>query len=368
MIPTTRLVLLAADPGARIPCLLLDAQGRILEKALCVPGNATALTPAGRTVVAVPGQHVRTRRVHLPLRHPAQARAALLLQLDGELASNGAPHIALGPVDADGYRLACIVEPEAMRAWLGQLAALGIAADVLLPDHLLLPAPTDERATVASLRDHRVIVRAPTIMFSADKALAANLLASQPQHPHVVGDDALALLASGTVQPLVDLQQGDFAQRRSDDAGARQTRRIRWLAGLVLASPLVLVAADALRHEISAKLLQQRTQTSAATAVGRSLEHSEAVTAVDAQLARLRGSSGFNGLTNALMHAVQAQPSVRIERLEYTEGILGVTLAHEDKNAAARVTDALLASGVSASLDVAGTDAARSTLSLEAAQ
>ncbi len=364
---TTRLVLLAADPVAPSTCLLLDAQGTILERGEFLADTLASMTSAPRTVVAVPGEQVLTRRLQLPLRNPAHAHAAALLQLDEELASEGPPHLALGDVDANGYRLACVVDAATMRAWLARLDALDIVADVLLPDHLLLPPSTDDRAFVVSLSEHR-LVRGPMMAFSAESTLADSVLAAHPHQTRIIGEESLSLLARGALHPPLDLQQGTFARRRSDDPESRRIRRLPWLIGLLLASPLVLVAVDALRHELSAELLHRRARTLASAVAEQKLAQSDPVSAVNAQLARLRGASGFNALSHSLLLAVQAQPGVRIERIDYDIGKLGATLAHTDAEAGIGVLNALHATGVEATLENAGRegDSARSRIALEA--
>ena len=362
-----RLVLLAADPSAASPSLLLDAEGRILERRML---STTAKAPPGpRSVVAVPGERVRTLRLDLPLRNPAQARAAALLQLEGDLADEQEPHLALGELQADGTRLACVASAAQMRAWRAQAEALGIVPDILLPDHLLLPAAADAPICVAAL-DERWLARGPALAFSAEPALAEAALAGHPHATPVSGDAALRLLAAGALRPPLDLQQFAFAPRRDDDADARQARRLRWLLAALLASPLLLVAAEALRYEVSARLLRQRTQALAAEVADPQRARSEPLAATEAQLDRLRGIGGFNGLATTLLRAVQAQPGVRIERMDYIDGRLQALLAHPDAGAAKAVLDAVRAPAGAARLEAAeaGGDGPRSLIVLEDAR
>lgn len=357
-----RLILLAPDPDKPSPSLLLDAQGRILERHALMPGSAASGVQLP-TVVAVPGERVRTLRLDLPLRNPLQARAAARLQLDGELGSEGDTHLALGEVDAAGTRLAVVVDAAQMLAWQDQLAALGIVADAVLPDHLLLPEPTSGHAGVATL-EGRVLVRGPSLAFSAEPGLADAVLAGHPHGPIPGGEEVLALLARGALRPALDLQQGNYARRRGPAGGAP---RLRLLTALLIASPLVLVAADALRHELSARWLKQQARTLAADVADPRLARADPLAAVDAQLTRLRGGSGFQGLAATLLPAVRAQPGVRIERLDYADARLQAVFAGGNAGTAAALGDAMRAAGLQALLEDAGrqADGPRTRITLE---
>lgn len=346
-----RLILLAPEPGKPSQSLLLDAKGRILERQALLPGAVKAgVQPP--TVVAVPGERVRTLRLDLPLRNLSQARAAARLQLDGELAGEGHAHLALGEVDAAGTRLAVVVDGAQMLAWQAQLNALGVAADAVLPDHLLLPEPTSGQAGVATLQG-RVLVRGKSLFFSAEPGLADAVLAGHPHVPVPGGEDVLALLARGALHPALDLQQAGHARRRDVGGGPR----LRLLTALLVASPLVLVAAAALRHELSARLLDQRARALAADVADPRQAQSDPLAAVDAQLARLRGGSGFHGLAAILLPSVQAQPGLRIEHLEYGNGRLQAVLAGGNAGSTAALGEAVHAAGVQAVLEDAGREA-----------
>lgn len=363
---STHLVLLALDPAEPCVCLVLDDEGRILEHRMLATASAVA-APDTRVVVAVPGEQVRTPIIDLPLRRLDQARTAALLALDGEYAGDAPPHLALGEPDADGQRLACIASPGHMDAWLGQCASLGLSPDVLIPDYLLLPAATGtDECIVLALGDRRV-VRGPGLAFSAEAAVADLVLAARHRAPELVGTDALALLAKGAIDPALDLQQGAYARRRADDPEARRGRRLHTLALLLLASPLILVALEAGRLEISGHLLQQRSQALAVELAGPGAARLDPVAAVDASLARSQGRGGFHGLTTALLQSVQAQPGVRLDAIEFDGRELKAELAHSDSGAARAVAEALQARGITASLEdlQGGADGPRSSIRLE---
>ena len=344
----THHLLLLTAAGDLDATLALDAQGRILP----VPAPAPAGASVPRTVVAVPGECVRTLFLDLPLRNPAQARDAARLSLQGELAGDDDVHLALGPLDVSGKRVVVVVADQLMRNWLQRLQAQGIVADAILPDHLLLPEQTP--ACLVSLRD-RLLVRSPGQAFTAETALAEAVLASHAHAPAVIGDAALALLAHGALQPLLDLQQGTHVRPTADSA--RSSRRMRLLAALLLVSPLQLVAADALRHELSALRLRERARSLAASVADPALAARDPLAAVEAQLGRLRGSAGFHGLATPLLEKVQASPGVRIERLTHADARLHAELAGADATAAAALREALQGAGISATLENAGTKA-----------
>lgn len=355
-----RLVLLARTPAEPSPCLLLDARGDILARRALLPGTPPdPLAPA--TVVAVPGEHVRTLWLDVPLRNPEQARAAARVQLDGELAADAACHLALGAPEADGARIVAVVDQAVMQAWVDQAAALGLATAALLPDHLLLPLNTDPAPWAGTL-DARIVVRGPRLAFTAEPALAEAVLADLPPAPVADAEPTLELIARGALQPALDLRQGGFAVRGATTGTAR--RRLRVLAALLVASPLLLTAAGALRHELSARRLQHDAVRLAAAVADPAQARTDPLRAVEGRLDSLRGRAGFHGLARALLDAVGAHPSIHIEQLHYVDGRLQALLAGAAPDG---VQQALQAAGLQVAVQAVedGTDGPRSRIDLE---
>lgn len=365
---TTRLVLLPPQADAPVHCLTVDPNGRVLEHLRLADGAPLPAAAAGsRCVLAVPGEHVRTLSLQLPLRNPLQARAAALLRLEGELAGEGEPHLALGPVDAEGHRLAVVVDASQMRAWLTRAATLGLEPDLVVPDHLLLPPVAEGEPVAVAALDERVLVRDPRGGFSAEATLAEAVLGPRPRQSPWSGAQAWEVLARGALHPPLDLRQYAFAQRTDDQASP--WRRLRWMAALLIASPLLLVAAEALRLEASRHLLVQRARALAADVATPTQAQIDPVAASDARLAELRGSDGFGGLLAALLHALQAQPGVRIEALDYAPGRLRAQLAHADAARLQAVQDTLQSAGMRAAADAGErtADGLRTRLTVESA-
>lgn len=353
-----RLVLLARTPAAPSACLLLDARGGILERGALVPG--TPPDPAApATVVAVPGEHVRTLWLDVPLRNPEQARAAARVQLDGELAADALCHLALGAPEADGARIVVVVEHAVMQAWVDQAGALGLATAVLLPDHLLLPPSTDP-APCAGTLDARIVARGSRLAFTAEPAIAEAVLADLPPAPVADPAQTLELIARGALQPALDLRQGSFA---AHGAEAGTGRRLRLLAAALVASPLLLTAAGALRYELAARRMHHDAVVLATAVAEPEQARADPLRAVETQLDALRGRSGFHGLAAALLDAVGAHPSMRIEQLDYADGRLQAVLAGAAPDG---VHQALQAAGLEATVHAMEdtTDGPRSRLEL----
>src|SRR5690606_6630842 len=115
---------------------------------------------AGRTVVAVPGEAVRTLWLELPACTPVQALAAARILLQEHLAGDvDGLHIALAP-PGDGPRLLGATSHAQMQAWRQRCQALGVVADVLVPDHLL-PADAGGDVLQVLVHDGIWLVRGP---------------------------------------------------------------------------------------------------------------------------------------------------------------------------------------------------------------
>jgi general secretion pathway protein L len=76
----------------------------------------------------------------LPALAPAQALAAArLLAADVSAGPVEALHVALGPVEPDGWRALALVDTTVMQGWMARLAMAGMTPDGMVPAPLLLP-------------------------------------------------------------------------------------------------------------------------------------------------------------------------------------------------------------------------------------
>ncbi|MBS7458929.1 type II secretion system protein GspL [Coralloluteibacterium stylophorae] len=349
---TIRLVLLpeAADAPPRV--LRIDAAGRLLADA--------APAPAERTVLAVPAAAIALLRLELPSRSSAQARAAAVLLASERLALRPrALHVALGTDGrAAGGRLVAAVEGDILQAWLDRAAAAGVAADLVVPDCLLLPPPLDDSCPQVVELDGSWLVRGEEVAFSAEAKLARAVLGDAPAAPVRDPAERDALLARGALAPPLDLLQGAFARHTEHDAVAPRRRLLALAAALAL-SPALLWLADAVRHEAAARSLAARSDALAAEVLGPAAD----VADLAAARAERDAARGFARATAPLFAALETVPGVAIQRLDYApDGSLSAVLVHADPDAAEPVR-AALASGAMA-VEAAPGDAGTTTLTL----
>ena len=347
---TTRLLLLPADPRAHARCVHLDDAGGVLAQAMLSP-EAPAQPPpfptATRTVLVVPGAEVRTLWLELPAHSQAQALAAARVLVAEGVAVPGDLHVAVAGAGEDGMRAVAVVERARLRGWLDRAAALGMAADSALPEQLLLPPPgagDGEAARVFDAGD-RWLVRAAGLAFSAEPDLAAQVLDDRPRK--TANHDDFERAWSRARAPEVELLQAGFAPasgRGAADAGSR--RRLAWLAAAVLASPLLLVAAQALRLELAARGFESRAAATLQAALPAGAAEAATPGALRARLADAQAPEGFAAASGALLAAVAARPGARLESLDYRRGdSLRATLFHPAAEDLESVRAALAAEG-----------------------
>lgn len=316
---TTRLILLPRDPTCRVPCLRLDAHGQVLSRRWLEPDPA-APDPAVRTVVAVPGEAVRTLWLELPACTPVQALAATRILLREHLADDvDGLHIALAPA-RDGPRLLAATSHARMQAWHQRCQALGVVPDAMVPDHLLVDPAGDDGVQVL-VHDGAWLVRGPQLAFAAEPALARAILGERGFTR--VDDPAAveALLAAGAAAPdpaRLDLLQHAHARARGAAASGRR-RRLAILAGLCLLSPLLLEGVPALRHAWGAQRMEQRAETLAAATMTDAAP-GNAAAALHQRHRERAAPVALAVQAAALSDALERVPQARLDSLEYSPG------------------------------------------------
>src|SRR5690606_7601148 len=253
---TTRLILLRRDPAHPATCLELDPRGRILSRRPLDPAHPAPPGPAARTVVAVPGEAVRTLWLDLPAHNPVQALAAARILLQEHVAGDlDGLHIAIGP-SGQGPRLLAVADDAQVHAWRQRAQALGVVPDALVPVQLLADAPADRPLQVLE-HDGLWLVRGPQLALAAEPALAQRIIGTRGMRQVEDAAAVEALLAAGAAAAIpggIDLLQYAHARPR-DRAVSSRRRRLALLAALCLLSPLLLQGASALRHALGAHWL-----------------------------------------------------------------------------------------------------------------
>ena len=312
-----RILFLPADPAAPATLLELDAGGRVLSRVLLQAGDSAAPGPDPLPCVLVaPGDAVRIDRMELPAHSAAQAQAAAQALMSARLARPATLHVALDAATTATLRTVAAVEPGLLRGWLDRTASFGLSAVAAVPEQLLLP-PVDEGSPVNVLdAGDRWLARGDGLAFSADPTLAAQVLGARPVS-RIEGE--LEGLAPRALSPDLDLLQGDFAPAAKRARPANR-RRLIWLAAALLASPLLLVAAQALRLELAARALEARAAAVVRDAFPGTTGAGADAAALDALLQSAREPRSFTSASGALFAAVAARPGTHLLELEYQRG------------------------------------------------
>ncbi len=334
---STLLIIAPPDPDAVLRCLRVDAGGVILGRLdadRTRPLPTSFLDGVARSVLSVPGTDVRTLWLDLPERNPLQALASAHQLLESQASGPlHAQHVALDVHREGQLRLVGVVGRQAMHDWLQRCAAIGVVPYVMVPDHLLLPAPTGPNEVNVVADGDRWLARSATLAFSAEAALARQLL--EPHQLHVEADAASLeqMLAQGAAaEPAaLNLMQFEFAPVATPRT-TPSSRRLAMLALAVLLSPAVLVAAQSLRYELAASSLDRQTRE-----ITASIGAGAGMVATPAAQARAR---------NALFEAISRSPGLRLQALRYGAGAaLEADLVHSTADQLQPLGDALLQSG-----------------------
>lgn len=313
----TRLILLARDPAQASTCLHVDAGGRVLSRHPLDASHPLPADSAARTVVAVPGEAVRAVWLELPAHNPVQALAAARILLQDHVADAGELHIAVAAPTGSGPRLVAVTADTRMHDWRQRCQDLGVTADVLIADHLLLTAPADGSLQVV-VREGRWLVRGPQLAFTAEPELARQIIGESPCVPVEDAHASEALLAGHAALPSVeqlDLLQHSHARTRNR-VRSRRGRRAAVLAILCLLFPLGLLGAQTLRHALAAHSLEGRADALAAAHLQRPVTD-DAAAALHAHHRQVAGPVILATQLTALAEAIERRPGTRIDSLDY---------------------------------------------------
>lgn len=332
------LLVLSADPAGADLERFADAHGHRLER---LPPGARP-----RRVLAVPACELALHRLALKAATPAQARAAAWHRLEGRLAQPRETLELAAAADGD-QRWVAVFTPTARERWLARAAARGFVPDAVVPDCLLLPGPADESEVFVAADAGLWRVHGHDLAFSAEPGLAAQVLGTRP-HTRVDAPPAIeSLLLRGALAPAFAL---DLGPPRADAprAGTVPARRLALLAAALLLSPLLVWAAQGLRHERGAARADAsadaalRAVAPEATGPGRPLARARA------ELARRQAPDRFGVLASALLEAQATLPGTRLAALSLgDDGVLTATLEHDGTAPLDPLRQALAERGVS---------------------
>ena len=321
-----RIVILPPDLTEPPEVLLFETEGGVLQRGHAVLGEPAAPM---RTVAIAPGAAVLTRVMRLPTRSEAQARAAAVLELEDELASDTAGvHLAVGPLREDGTRIVCVAADARMRAWSDLLVVYGLQADVLLPDYLALPdAPPGEPLNLAR-RGSETLLRGERLACAVDPETAALLVGEHAVIDRTAEWERCVLEAA--TRPPVNLLQGAFDPARSESIEPRRWRRLAALAAAVVVSPVVLTLAGAVHDQLTAGRIERRTEARLAAVLPKGTQITNPAEQAQARLAQARIAAGGGpaALTAALFAIVEQIDQGQVESMvAMPDGSLRATLS-----------------------------------------
>ncbi len=353
----TRLVLIPALSGQSAPYMVVAPDGAVLDRGVLVPDPVERPGPM-RTVAVCPGADVSIRWLDLPPGGAAQLRAAAAWRLRDELAAapDRVATVVAPPAGADQPRLVAVVGLGLLQAWSDYLEALGVRADVLVPDMLTLSEPGEDDAVLAVAFGENMALRGRRFAVTVQPDLVDLVVGDRRvmalQDPEVV-EQALIQAARS---PAIDLLDNGARERAPVRVG---WRRAAGLAAALLVSPLLLVAAAAVRDDLTARRLDAGA-VAAIAAVGPDLARDpDPGGALRRRAAASPPPGGVTAAAAALFAAVEGVEGVDLDALlAAPDDGMRATLSHpawsDMRELDRRMADAGLAVTENATLDEGG--------------
>lgn len=322
------------------------AQGVSARSGAVEAGAALGLDVAvDRCWVLVSGAAVTTHTVVLPAEaNPRKIAAAAAFALEDDLADDPADlHFALGGPTGDKRRVA-VASHDVMGLWVSRIAALGLRADLLVPDYLVI-------SKSPAAYDGLVLAKSDTGGFAAEADLAGYLLESAPDAPLHLSAAGLLQDAYAALQTAVpvNLLQGRYAPRRDWAALARPWRRVGMLAASVTLAALAGLAIEGARLNYQAEATTARAETAfrAALPEVKRVVNPRAQMRAYLQSANLSGSAGFLALSEVLVGAASVVQDAEITTLRFDgkRGEIAATFSLPSFEAVERVKGELTSRG-----------------------
>lgn len=307
-----RLILIPATGSQPAPFLIVGADGHVLDRGELTLDGGAAPGPM-RTVAVTPGGDVLIRWLDLPPGSTVQGRAAAAWMLRDQVAATpDRLATVLGPPTPAGEpRLVAVVSRSLLEAWTDYLAALGVRADVLVPDVLTLAEPEADDALSAvsfgegmALRGRRF---AATVQPDLVELIAGGRRIEPVQEPVAVE----RALVAAALAPAINLL--DTGEREA--TAAVGWRRAAILAALVVLSPLVLISATAIRDGAAARDARSEALAAIAAAAPDLAREVDPVEALGRRVAAAPPPGGLSAAAAALFTAVEAVEGAELDIL-----------------------------------------------------
>lgn len=171
------LVLLGGDsPDAAIEWALVDIEsGNVSSSGVTRGGDVLPAVAPARTALILPGSDAQLKRLELPARSEAQARAAAAYMFEGAFAAHDDVHYAIGAAQNEaGERLVAAIDAARLSQWLERCRSKGADPHFVALDFTLWPVRIGDVEIIDTPR--RTIVAAGLLGgFSIEPALAPSL-------------------------------------------------------------------------------------------------------------------------------------------------------------------------------------------------
>lgn len=257
--------------------------------------------------------------------------AARLLAAEASIAPVETLHVAIGSRDSDGQAAVAAVAIAAMQQWLAEAAVQQLTLDSIVPAAAVVPAdaaPGDPaNAWVISAIGPERVVRGRDTAFVDDPLLTPHIIGDAPSREAGEAEIEYALVAAAAAAP-VELLSGPFARRPAPLFDRALLRRAATILALIVVVSVAIAVARLVRTHADIARLDGETQAAAASVLRPAPPLAQAVSALDAELARRGAGTGRPGVAIAsLIAAMEPQPNVAIDSLSWSgDGTLTVTL------------------------------------------
>ena len=307
-----RLILIPATGSQPAPFLIVGADGSVLDRGELSLDGGVAPAPM-RTVAVTPGGDVLIRWLDLPPGSTVQGRTAAAWMLRDQVAAT--PErlaTVLGPPTPAGEpRLVAVVSRSLMEAWTDYLAALGVRADVLLPDVLTLSEPESDDTLSAVSFGEGMALRGRRFAATVQPDLVELIAAGRPIIPVRDPDAVERALVAAALAPAINLLE--TGEREAKAVGG--WRRAAILAALVVVSPLVLTLAGAVRDSMAAREARTGALAAIAAAAPDLAREPDPVEALRRRVAAAPPPGGVTAAAAALFTAVEAVEGAELDIL-----------------------------------------------------
>lgn len=341
-----RLLLLSTD-GEPSPWMIVSGAGEVLGRGLARVGE-DAPDPVLRTVVVVPGHDVLIRWLVVPGRTEAQVQSAAAWLLRDTLGQTpDRARIVVGPARGDDPRLVAVTAQGVIEAWTHRIEDLGVRADVILPDSLLLETPLEADRLTSLQFGERLLVRGHGLAFSGEPELGEMVAAGRPLQLITEPAHIEALMVRAALRPEVNL----LARGGTSSLPARQWRRAAALAAVLALSPLLHTAITASHDEFAARGLEARSRAAVRAAWPDAADSASPLAEVRRRTREAPFPGGALSAAAVLSHAIQSVGGVRLESLALEDGRVWATVSYEAHSDIQTLTSHMLAQGVDVSVE-----------------